>query len=199
MEHFSNDSNKTLKQTDKLSRCLNLGSYNYLCFAATDEYCTPRVVETLKKYSPSTCSSVVDGQTTELHNELEECVANFVKKSAGIVSGMGYMTNSAILLVLMGKGSLIISHSLNHNSIVNGALGSGATIRVFQHNVPSHLEEVLREQIAEGQPRTHRSWKKIMVIVEGYTTWKESFANFQRSYIYVKNIRRIHIWMKHTA
>jgi len=33
--------------------------------------------------------------------------------------------------------------------------------------VPSHLEEVLREQIAEGQPRTHRPWKKIMVIVEG--------------------------------
>lgn len=33
--------------------------------------------------------------------------------------------------------------------------------------VPAHLEEVLREQIAEGQPRTHRPWKKIMVIVEG--------------------------------
>lgn len=25
----------------------------------------------------------------------------------------------------------------------------------------------MREQIAEGQPRTHRPWKKIMVIVEG--------------------------------
>lgn len=33
--------------------------------------------------------------------------------------------------------------------------------------MPSHLEEVLREQIAEGQRRTHRPWKKIMVIVEG--------------------------------
>lgn len=32
---------------------------------------------------------------------------------------------------------------------------------------PSHLEKVLREQIADGQPRTHRPWKKIMVIVEG--------------------------------
>lgn len=32
---------------------------------------------------------------------------------------------------------------------------------------PSHLEEVLREQIAEGQPRTHRPWKKIIVILEG--------------------------------
>jgi len=34
----------------------------------------------------------------------------------------------------LSQGSLIISDSLNHNSIVNGARGSGATIRVFQHN-----------------------------------------------------------------
>lgn len=33
--------------------------------------------------------------------------------------------------------------------------------------MPSHLEEVLREQITEGQPRTHRPWKKIIVLIEG--------------------------------
>lgn len=47
---------------------------------------------------------------------------------------------------------------------------------LFAHNLrfrwfvrvgPAHLEEVLREQIADGQPRTHRPWKKIIVIVEG--------------------------------
>ncbi|RXI01510.1 hypothetical protein DVH24_014859 [Malus domestica] len=54
VERYSNDYNKTLKLTKKTSRCLNLGSYNYLGFAASDEYCTPRAVETLKKYSPST-------------------------------------------------------------------------------------------------------------------------------------------------
>jgi serine palmitoyltransferase len=80
---------------------------------------------------------------------------------------MGYATNSAIIPVLIGKGGLIISDSLNHTSIVNGARGSGATIRVFQHNTPGHLEKVLKEQIAEGQPRTHRPWKKIIVVVEG--------------------------------
>ncbi|MCD7470003.1 serine palmitoyltransferase component [Datura stramonium] len=167
VERVSNDNNKTLKRTTKVSRCLNLGSYNYLGFAASDEYCTPRVIESLKKYSASTCSPRVDGGTTSIHMELEECVANFVGKPAAIVTGMGYVTNSAILPVLIGKGGLIISDSLNHNSIVNGARGSGATIRVFQHNTPSHLEKVLREHIAEGQPRTHRPWKKIIVIVEG--------------------------------
>ncbi|KAJ8563315.1 hypothetical protein K7X08_031767 [Anisodus acutangulus] len=128
-----------LTRTTNISRCLNLGSYNYLGFAASDEYCTSRVIE----------------------------VANFVGKPAAIVFGMGYATNSAILPVLIGKRDLIISDSLNHNCIVNGARGSGATIRVFQHNTPSLLEKVLRERIAEGQRRTHRPWKKIIVVVEG--------------------------------
>ncbi|KAI3899339.1 hypothetical protein MKW92_003785 [Papaver armeniacum] len=165
--YYYDDDNKTLKRTMNTSKCLNLGSYNYLGFAASDEYCTPRVVESLKKFSPSTCSTRVDGGTTILHVELEECVAKFVGKPAAMVTGMGYVTNSAILPVLIRKGGLIISDSLNHNSIVNGARVSGAIVRVFEHNTPSHLEEVLREQIAFGQPRTHRPWKKIIVVVEG--------------------------------
>ncbi|RXH85322.1 hypothetical protein DVH24_042090 [Malus domestica] len=72
--------------------------------------------------------------TMDLHNELEECVANFVGKPAAIVFGMGYVTNSVILPILMGKGDLIVSDSLNHNSIVNGARGSGTRVCVFQHN-----------------------------------------------------------------
>ncbi|KAM0999176.1 hypothetical protein TB2_005850 [Malus domestica] len=36
-------------------------------------------------------------------------VANFVGKPAAVVFGMGYVTNYAILPVLMGKGGLIVS------------------------------------------------------------------------------------------
>ncbi|CAM0907788.1 unnamed protein product [Alopecurus aequalis] len=167
VERYSNDNNKTLQRTSNTTRCLNLASYNYLGFAAADEYCTPRVIESLKKYSPSTCSFRCDGGTTKLHTELEELVAHFVGKPAALLFGMGYATNSAIIPCLIGKGGLIISDSLNHNSIVNGAKGSGATVRVFQHNSPAHLEDVLRKQIADGQPRIHRAWKKIIIIVEG--------------------------------
>ncbi|EXB54913.1 Serine palmitoyltransferase 2 [Morus notabilis] len=205
VERYSNDNNKTLKvfgvlwitlikcllcrRTSKKSRCLNLGSYNYLGFAASDEYCTPRVIESLKRFSPSTCSTRVDGGNTTIHKELEECVANFVGKPAAIVFGMGYVTNSAILPVLIGKGGLIISDSLNHNSIVNGARGSGATIRVFQHNTPSHLEKVLREQIAEGQPRTRRPWKKIIVIVEGIYSMEGELCKLPEIVVICKKYR----------
>ncbi|KAL0014638.1 hypothetical protein SO802_001707 [Lithocarpus litseifolius] len=122
VERYSNDNNKTLKRTTRIRRCLNLGSYNYLGFAASDEYCTPRVIDSLNKYSPSTCSGRVDGGTTVLHKGLKKQVANFLGKQDAIVFGMGYVTNSAILPVLIGKGGLIISDSLNHNSIVNDSM-----------------------------------------------------------------------------
>ncbi|KAJ3707885.1 hypothetical protein LUZ61_011590 [Rhynchospora tenuis] len=177
VERYSNDNNKTLCRTEKTTKCLNLGSYNYLGFAAADEYCsTPRVIRSLKQYSVSTCSARVDGGTTKLHVELEDLIARFVGKPAAILFGMGYATNSAIIPALIGKGGLIISDSLNHNSIVNGARGSGATIRVFQHNNASHLEEVLREQIAYGQPHMYRPWNKIIVIIEGIYSMEGEFC-----------------------
>jgi serine palmitoyltransferase len=39
--------------------------------------------------------------------------------------------------------------------------------QVFKHNNAGALEAVLRASIAEGQPRTHRPWRKILVVVEG--------------------------------
>uniref|UniRef100_A0A804MH72 serine C-palmitoyltransferase n=1 Tax=Zea mays TaxID=4577 RepID=A0A804MH72_MAIZE len=112
VERTSKDNNKTLQRTSNNTRCLNLGSYNYLGFAAADEYCTTRVIESLKKYSASTCSVRVDGGTTKLHNELEELPARFVGKPAAILFGMCYVTNSAIIPCLIGKE--IIQH-LKHS------------------------------------------------------------------------------------
>ena len=49
------------RRTGGSTRCLNVGSYNYLGFANTDPYCTQRVIESVKKYGVSTCSPRVDG------------------------------------------------------------------------------------------------------------------------------------------
>ena len=126
LEIFIASYRSSCRWSTKISKCLNLGSYNYLVFVVADEYCTPRVIDSMKKYSPSTYSSRVHAGgfitsyiyacvwnklyrhdlalgTTILHNELENCVADFVRKPAAIVFGMGYVTSSAILLVLMGK------------------------------------------------------------------------------------------------
>ncbi|KAK6301384.1 hypothetical protein J4Q44_G00274370 [Coregonus suidteri] len=81
--------------------------------------------------------------------------------------GMGFATNSMNIPALVGKGCLILSDELNHTSLILGARLSGATIRVFKHNNMQSLERLLREAVCTGQPRTHRPWKKIMIMVEG--------------------------------
>merc|ERR1740130_2077843 len=84
-----------------------------------------------------------------------------------MVFGMGFGTNSTGIPALIGKGGLIISDNNNHSSIVAGARSSGAHIKVFQHNDAQNLEAVVRRAIIEGQPRTHRPWSKILIMVEG--------------------------------
>lgn len=168
MERISPDGNCTLDITGKSTRCLNLGSYNYLGFADDwKENCREDVVGSLDKWPISMSSPRANMGNAAIYEELEKRVANFVGKEAAMVFGMGYGTNLSTLAVLMGEGSLIISDSLNHTSIVNGSRASAAQIRVFRHNDVSNLEEVLREAIINGQPRFHRPWKKIMVVVEG--------------------------------
>ena len=71
----------------------------------------------------------------EVVEKLEKAIARHVGKEEAMVFGMGYATNSTTLpAVCGGKGCLIISDALNHNSIVGGARDSGAKILVFRHN-----------------------------------------------------------------
>lgn len=39
------------------------------------------------------------------------------------------------------------------------------------------LEKVLREAVIQGQPRTHRPWRKILIIVEGVYSMEGSIVN----------------------
>lgn len=165
-QHASNGF--TLEADGQATECINLGSYNYLGFG--DDWktsCKAEVMKELGNFPVSMCSSRMDVGNLRLHEELEELVANFLNKEAALVYGMGYDTNTATIPALMGSESLIVSDSLNHTSIVNGARNSASNIRVFRHNDPSHLEDVLREAIVRGQPKHHRPWKKILVMVEG--------------------------------
>lgn len=151
----------------KTRRCLNLASYNYLGFAAQDDYCTPRVIEALKRFGVSNSGARMDAGTNPIHRELERTVAKFVGKEDAICFGMGFATNSTVLPALVSKGCLILSDALNHTSIVAGARLSGATIRPFRHNDLAHLERLLRYSIADGQPKTGRAWKKVLILIEG--------------------------------
>jgi serine palmitoyltransferase len=167
MDRVSNDFNEHYQFTGTYTETLNMSSYNYLGFAQSEGPCADAVEETIKKYGISAVSPRADVGTSDLVLEVEDRIAKFVGKPAAMVFSMGFATNASSFPALVGKGSLIISDELNHASIRIGARLSGAMISSFKHNDMDDLEQKLREAISQGQPRTHRPWKKILVVVEG--------------------------------
>ena len=167
LDRKSDDFNRTYKYTSTTTETLNMSSYNYLGFAQSEGPCADAVEECVRRCGITVCSPRGDAGTTDLALEVEREVAEFVGKPASMVFSMGYVTNSSSFPAIMSKGCLIISDELNHASIRVGARLSGAMIKAFKHNDVKDLERVLREAISQGQPRTHRPWKKILVVVEG--------------------------------
>jgi 8-amino-7-oxononanoate synthase len=80
-----------------------------------------------------------------LHTELEETIAAFKGAEAAITYSSGYSTNLSVISTLMGRGDYVLSDKLNHASIVDGCMMSGAEFRRFKHNDMEDLEHRLQQ------------------------------------------------------
>ncbi|TDL20645.1 serine palmitoyltransferase 2 [Rickenella mellea] len=174
-EFSANNTNQHL--TGTRTRALNISSYNYLGFAQATGGCADAVEEGIRQYGVSACGARLEGGSVDFHMQAEKLVARFVGMEDSLLSSMGFATNSTIIPALCGRGSLVISDELNHASIRFGVRLSGASVRMFKHNDMESLEALLREVISQGQPRTHRSWRKIVVIVEGLYSMEGTLVN----------------------
>ena len=90
--------------------------------------------------------------TLDLHQELEDTIARFKGAEAAITFTSGYVTNLSVIATLLGRGDFVISDKLNHASIVDGCLMSGAKFLRFHHNDMQGLEERLR-QVPNGSAK----------------------------------------------
>ncbi|KAI0822044.1 serine palmitoyltransferase 2 [Trametes gibbosa] len=177
LDRYSPDYNKTMVATYTHTRALNVASYNYLGFAQGTGPCADAVEAAIKRYGVVAGGSRLEGGTLDLHQQTEALVARFVGTEDALVSSMGFATNSTIIPALVNKGCLVISDELNHASIRFGVRLSGANVRIFKHNDMKSLENLLREVITQGQPKTHRAWKKILLVVEGLFSMEGTMAN----------------------
>ncbi len=173
----SNDHNWTLVVDESRRReCINLASYNYLGFAENKGPCTDASIATVSEFGLSTSSVSQEMGTLSIHRELEKTVARFVGAEDSITFGMGFATNSLNLPRLISKGCLVLSDEKNHASLILGLKLSGATVKVFKHNNPEDLEEILRANLIKGQPKTARPWKKVLIVVEGVYSMEGSIV-----------------------
>lgn len=118
-------------------------SYSYLGLVGH-----PRINEAAKratdKFGTGTHGVRTLAGTLTVHTELEETIANFKHAESAITYTSGYVTNLTVISTLLGRGDFVISDKLNHASIVDGCLMSGAEFRRFKHNDMDDLENRLK-------------------------------------------------------
>jgi len=104
-----------------------------------------------EQYGTSSSASRLVSGTMELHEQLESEVAVFKQTEAALAFNSGYAANTGIIPALVGRGDVIFSDRLNHASIIDGALLSGARLVRYPHNDMSTLSSLLEKSRGSGR------------------------------------------------
>ena len=83
--------------------------------------------------------------TTVFHKRLESELADLHQKEEALLFTSAYIANDATLSTLpkLFPGLIIYSDELNHASMIEGIRRNGGAKRVFRHNDPEHLRELM--------------------------------------------------------
>ncbi|HRI65740.1 MAG TPA: aminotransferase class I/II-fold pyridoxal phosphate-dependent enzyme [Polyangium sp.] len=148
-----------------------LGSNNYLGLTTH-----PKVREAAKnaieKYGTSMTGSRLVNGSMRLHNELEEKLAAYHGKEAGLVFTTGYQVNLATISGLLSNKKCVAMIDKDvHASIYDGvrlAQAAGARMVRYRHNDPEALDQALSElDASEGA----------LVITDGVFSAQGEIAN----------------------
>jgi 8-amino-7-oxononanoate synthase len=152
-------------------RLLNFCSYNYLGMSG-DERVSQAAKDAIDRFGTSVSASrLVSGEKT-VHRELESAIAAWVGAEDALVYVGGHATNESTIGHLFSSGDLILHDALAHNSIVQGALLSGARRRPFPHNDWRELDAVLAE--------VRKEYRRVLVVIEGVYSMDGDFPEIPK-------------------
>jgi glycine C-acetyltransferase len=121
---------------------LMFASYNYLGLI-THPKIKKAAIEAIEKYGTGAAGVRLLAGTTKIHEKLEETIAKFKGAEDAVTYSSGYVTNLAAISTLCGRGDLVIIDKLDHASIIDGCILSGANHRTYLHNNMESLEKIL--------------------------------------------------------
>ncbi len=133
---------RSLKARTPVGADLDLASNDYLGLSQH-----PRVLEggiaALRTWGAgSTGSRLVTGNT-ELHEDFENALAEFVGAESALAFSSGYTANLGAVVALSGQGSLVVSDALTHASLVDACRLSRARVVVTPHSDVAAVSEAL--------------------------------------------------------
>jgi len=128
-------------------RLLMCGSNNYLGLT-THPKVREAATSAIDRFGTSCTGSRFLNGTLALHEQLENELAEFVKKDSALVFSTGMQVNLGTISSLIGRGDVVVLDKDDHASIVDGARLGYGKIERFRHNDMDHLKRVL-ESIPE--------------------------------------------------
>ena len=85
------------------------------------------------------------------HEQLELALAEFTGRERALLFSSGYMANLGVLKALLAKDDVIIQDKLNHASLIDGGLASGAQLLRYRHNDLDHLDQLLNKSVSANK------------------------------------------------
>lgn len=113
----------------------------------------------------SGASHLVSGHSRP-HRMLEQELADFTGREAAILFSTGYMANLGIVAALAGRNTELLQDRLNHASLIDAGLLSGARLRRYRHADTQHLQQLLE----------HRRSTKSLIVTDGLFSMDGDFA-----------------------
>ncbi|QDT10588.1 Putative fatty-acid--CoA ligase fadD21 [Planctomycetes bacterium K23_9] len=147
---------------------ISFASYNYLGLSGHPDV-TKAAADAVAKYGTSVSASRLVSGEKPIHGELERKIAKWIGVDSSILMVGGHATNETTIGHLVGAGDLILHDALSHNSIVQGALLSGARRRPFPHNDYEALDRMLSE--------IRSQYRRVLIVVEGVYSMDGDFAD----------------------
>ena len=151
-------------------RLINLASNNYLGFANRAELKDACIEATIKYGVGAGAVRTING-SLQIHQELENKIAEFKGTEAAIAFQSGFNCNMGAISAIMTKDDAILSDELNHASIIDGCRLSGVKIIRVKHQDMTDLEEKAKTAVESGR------YKKIMYITDGVFSMDGDIAN----------------------
>jgi len=147
---------------------LSFSSYNYLGLSG-DARVSEASKNAIDTYGTSVSASRVATGEKPLHAELEQEIANLIGTEDAIVFVGGHATNVTTIGHLMRPQDLIVFDELSHNSIIEGAVLSGARRIPFPHEDVAALDRILTEN--------RHLYERVLITMEGVYSMDGDIGN----------------------
>ena len=159
---------------------VNFSSYNYLGYANH-----PDVIQAAKDALDAfglgaTGSPLLNG-TFDIHKKLEQSLTSFFGQQGYGISlfSSGYGANIGVVSSYIHKGDYVVLDHSSHASLIDGAVMSQGTIKLFRHNDAEFLERILK--------RISKENRRVLVCVEGVYSTDGDYGNLKDIVTVTKN------------